>query len=255
MSRVGISLKISSVESINKLLMLNHLELIEDEFMLNYTALLKKAFLVSREQSIEDGLKVLIGDTYQKQKDNFFSQGGYSGAIEMNNATVDGIYSDERFNNKEVSSYLAKYYRANDIGYVYLIAGTHNGRTMYKIGKANDVQKRLKSFEVAIPFDIDLVFAIEVKSPLSIESLLHKQFKDNRRDGEWFDFNSDMLICAVITMVHLQCSCESFCNVWTNEQNNRNKLDNNSYIEYLEAMLDFNSIGFDKSKRRELING
>lgn len=52
---------------------------------------------------------------------------------------------------------------------------------LYKIGKSNNVKKRLSAFMVGNP-SCKLVAII----PLDVESIFHEHFKDKRVTGEWF---------------------------------------------------------------------
>ena len=81
--------------------------------------------------------------------------------------------------------------------YVYILAGTHKGKTRYKIGKAKNVTDRVRLFNVKIPFDIDLLFTFCVKDALALESKMHKAFRKNRLSGEWFNLYVDDMIKAL----------------------------------------------------------
>lgn len=52
---------------------------------------------------------------------------------------------------------------------------------LYKIGKSNDVESRLKCFKIGNPF-IELITKYEG----NLEGRLHDKFKDKRVTGEWF---------------------------------------------------------------------
>jgi hypothetical protein len=73
-------------------------------------------------------------------------------------------------------------------GYVYLIQSTSG---YFKIGKAKDVQNRLKTFEVKLPFEVDLLHSIECDNYNQAESQLHERFKTKRVKGEWFNLTPD----------------------------------------------------------------
>lgn len=63
----------------------------------------------------------------------------------------------------------------------------------YKIGKANDVDKRLRTFQTATP-DIQLVtyktYASE-KDAFRMENMLHNSYQDKNYAKEWFSLNED----------------------------------------------------------------
>lgn len=67
-------------------------------------------------------------------------------------------------------------------GFVYLLEAD-NG--YFKIGKAKDVQKRIKGF-LKLPFGVKLVHSIASNDYTSAELYLHETFIDSRVNGEWF---------------------------------------------------------------------
>ena len=74
---------------------------------------------------------------------------------------------------------------------VYLLFNPLNNT--YKIGKANDVYKRLRTFQTGTP-DIKLVtyktYASE-KQAYQMETMLHRQYQDNNYKKEWFNLNEE----------------------------------------------------------------
>lgn len=74
---------------------------------------------------------------------------------------------------------------------VYLLFNPLNNT--YKIGKANDVNKRLRTFQTGTP-DIQLItyktYASE-KQAYQMETMLHRQYKDNNYKKEWFNLNEE----------------------------------------------------------------
>jgi hypothetical protein len=159
--------------------------------------------------------------------------------------SLSDMYADNDFK-KSVNRFCMQH----NIGYVYLISGTHNGRRMYKIGKANDVKERLGKFEVKIPFEIDLVYAIRVENPLKIETMLHKEFREFRRSGEWFELDALMLVAVINMMSNVSMSMNGFTDVFDREKANESKLNESDYIDYLESLLAFNGIDFDDTRLR-----
>lgn len=67
-------------------------------------------------------------------------------------------------------------------GFVYLL----KSGDYYKIGKANDLNKRLSQIKLQLPFEVKLVHAIEAFHPYKVEQHWHKRFEEKRRNGEWF---------------------------------------------------------------------
>lgn len=67
-------------------------------------------------------------------------------------------------------------------GHVYLLrAGEY-----YKIGQSSDLEKRVKSINVALPDKATLEHAISTDDPPGIEAYWHRRFADRRMNGEWF---------------------------------------------------------------------
>lgn len=73
----------------------------------------------------------------------------------------------------------------NSLSQVYLVRSFGN---YYKIGKTNNIEKRLKQLGTSNP-EITLIGLTDLYS----EELLHKKFKDYRVKGEWFIFEDRVL--------------------------------------------------------------
>jgi Meiotically up-regulated gene 113 len=70
----------------------------------------------------------------------------------------------------------------SNYGHVYLLkAGDY-----YKIGQSSDLEKRVKSINVALPDKASLEHAISTDDPPGIETYWHRRFADRRANGEWF---------------------------------------------------------------------
>jgi Predicted transcriptional regulators len=63
-------------------------------------------------------------------------------------------------------------------------------RELYKIGRSNDLQFRMKAFRTANPFDIEVIRLFETEKSLNLEKDLHKTFQHRRVNGEWFNLDS-----------------------------------------------------------------
>lgn len=76
--------------------------------------------------------------------------------------------------------------------YVYFIQEGKGSRGNIKIGKSNDVDKRLKSLQTGNPRKLTLMASIKCKSPddaFKLERKFHAKFKSSQIRGEWFSGN------------------------------------------------------------------
>jgi len=80
-------------------------------------------------------------------------------------------------------------------GFVYVI----KCNDFYKIGRTNNVQKRLSGMQTGNPYELELILSIKTNSPFTLETSLHTKFKDKLIRGEWFKLSDKDLkiICKI----------------------------------------------------------
>ena len=59
----------------------------------------------------------------------------------------------------------------------------------YKIGVSDYIEDRLKNLQTANPRKLILVSGFICKEPFKLERIIHSQYKNERREGEWFEIN------------------------------------------------------------------
>jgi hypothetical protein len=61
----------------------------------------------------------------------------------------------------------------------------------YKIGKAKDLDKRVKQIRLQLPYPVEVMHSIETDDSSGIENYWHKRFACKRANGEWFLLTDD----------------------------------------------------------------
>ncbi len=56
----------------------------------------------------------------------------------------------------------------------------------YKIGRTNNIKRRIKELESLNPFDVELILYQKKLYSRTVEAFLHAEFRDKNIKGEWF---------------------------------------------------------------------
>lgn len=77
--------------------------------------------------------------------------------------------------------------------FVYIIGKGTNLIKNYKIGKAFDVEARMKALQIGNEDKLQIYYSFECKYPYRLEKLLHNHYKEYRKLGEWFTLSNDIM--------------------------------------------------------------
>lgn len=79
------------------------------------------------------------------------------------------------------------------MGFVYAIK--HKRLSPIKIGVTNSesVFTRVDQFNTMSPYGVELIYCIKVDNPYHLETIIHRELKDYRLNGEWFDIDDIFL--------------------------------------------------------------
>lgn len=79
-------------------------------------------------------------------------------------------------------------------GFIYFVREESRGHV--KIGRTIDLEDRLKTFTVVLPFKIELATYFKCKDYVRAEKLLHEFYEYLRVDGEWFRMGANNIETA-----------------------------------------------------------
>lgn len=68
-----------------------------------------------------------------------------------------------------------------------------NNENKFKIGFTKNLESRLQSFRTASPYIIKLIYYVETIHYKSLERKIHKEMKNLRKKGEWFELSNNDL--------------------------------------------------------------
>lgn len=83
-------------------------------------------------------------------------------------------------------------------GFIYVLQ--MEGHPYYKIGRTNNIDRRIKEISPVLPTKHRLVRYYSVKDAVRGEKTLHNEFKAQRLNGEWFN-----LTASDLDYIHCVC--------------------------------------------------
>lgn len=79
---------------------------------------------------------------------------------------------------------------SNKSGFVYIFGSVSEG--YYKIGYGDRPVSRLRAYERGkLPFSVEMIHTIPVDDKVMAEAELHRLFRENRSNGEWFKLSDE----------------------------------------------------------------
>lgn len=133
-------------------------------------------FVMARTNSTRDTLSRIIGCLKKK------------GILTLEGQTMNGT----RFGGYVYTANLDAVFPGREGGYVYVIES--NG--LFKIGRSVDPEKRLRQISGSIkPLTVEFKLVHTIKSDNAdiAERRLHALYRNQRRDGEWFELSEENL--------------------------------------------------------------
>lgn len=89
---------------------------------------------------------------------------------------------------------------AHQLGYIYLLEALDG--EFYKIGRTANLDDRIRTFGVQLPFPVSLRHSLSVPDMACAELALHRHFSAERVNGEWFRLNPEQVnwLCRLHTI-------------------------------------------------------
>lgn len=150
-----------------------------------YTLKALREFIIPTQYH-QDIIKIYTDDTKDYNRNlahdiiqSFSNSDFQPSQIPTENAYSVGIYDTESTGNTTLS----------EKGYVYFLKEDYAGRI--KIGKTKDINQRLDTFNVKLPFNVQLLHVIESNNYHYTEKLFHILFQAKHINGEWFELNDN----------------------------------------------------------------
>ena len=131
-----------------------------------------------------------------------------------------------RYATIDVKAYWKKHEnkRNDHNAYIYIIKPSYNN--YYKIGSAVDVEKRIKSLQIANPSKLRIIYKSR-ECKRGLEGKIHKQLKKHKHRGEWYGFTKKELsntINIINDMVDKNIERNRIWDEWDERRMNENKL-------------------------------
>lgn len=123
---------------------------------------------------------------------HFGNQAGLLVAL-AERVTTDECYSDIAAmlpTDTQITPKITAATSKNPDGYVYLI----KSGDFYKIGRSDDLERRVKEIRIALPDKASLAHTIRTDDPAGIEAYWHRRFEEKRANGEWFKLSSQDIV-------------------------------------------------------------
>lgn len=165
---------------------------LETRWMIAYSGFLIPLFLMMIVHAFKIQIDIGVHQAIQYVSISFMGMAGFESGLLFYNAIF--IEYKPKINQKEdvIPSPIIVNSRSRS-GYVYLLSAVHDS-TLFKIGRTNNPQNRLRTFNVKLPFAVEYLYIIKTDDMYALESILHHKFASKRLEGEWFKLSSEDVV-------------------------------------------------------------